>query len=253
MAAQRRCRWNGTREYTGDGLVVKRFTKQALATSRCAIGALLATIALMMRAGSLALAVFLLIGCSATDPGVDGLTRADRSQNPVDAGVSVPGDAAVKTGDAAVKADAAVSVTGFTGAGAFVSNVPATSAAQHHKSKGVGVVPSKSAACLNCHGINGNAPYFLFGGTVYSDVAGTQPAADAEVRVRGGDGSGFLAHSDVDGNFWYAPQMGDKLIFAALTAVRGVSSKVTPMDGAISGADCNGCHSGGGTGAVHYP
>jgi hypothetical protein len=44
---------------------------------------------------------------------------------------------------------------------------------------------------------------WAFGGTLYSDAAGTARVKDAEIRITGPDGNAFAkTFSDVDGNFW---------------------------------------------------
>ena len=184
---------------------------------------------------------------------MDGLTRASRVDPAADAGAGAPDAKADASAVDSAAPDAAPAVNGFSGAGAYASDKPPTTAAQAHKANNVAVTPNKSAACLSCHGPNGNAPLFLFAGSVYQDKAGTTPAVDVEVRVRGNDGAGYSAHSDADGNFWYVQKQGDSIVATAYTGARD-GSKTSLMNGGLAqNVDCNGCHGGGTTDPVHLP
>jgi hypothetical protein len=127
---------------------------------------------------------FLVLACSAADPGVEGLTRGEFSKDggPTQDVVMPPVDGATKdTG--MPKQDAAndtgtTTTTAFTGAGAYASNQPATTAVQHHMANGVGITPGLGVDCLSCHKMGGAGVEFLFGGTVFLDKAGTMPAAN---------------------------------------------------------------------------
>lgn len=143
--------------------------------------------------------------------------------------------------------------TAFTGAGGYTSQKPATSAKSIHQMKGVMTVPGKSVACQSCHGNGGGAPEFLFAGSVFKDQAGTMAAVDVEVRVRGSDAVGYIAHSDDDGNFWFKKGMAN-LAFPANTGARDGQMNLALMNGTIANGDCNDsqCHSGG-QGAIHVP
>ncbi len=194
--------------------------------------------------------------CSAVDPGVDGLTRAqlgiDAAAPPNKDGGPIPPGKDGSVTDSGGQPDTSVATTdAFTGTGAYASQLPANSAVSIHANKGVGVVPGKGVACLSCHGNGGSAPEFLFGGTVFKDKAGTLAAANIELRVRGSDGMGFLSHSDMDGNFWFL-KGASVLATPALTGARN-SATTTLMSGNITDTNCNGCHTGGGTDVVHLP
>jgi hypothetical protein len=140
----------------------------------------------------------------------------------------------------------------FTGAGAYMSGQPATSAKTQHMNNMVGVTPGKDQACLTCHKNGGAGVEFMFGGTIFLDQAGTMPAANYEVRVRGSDGVGYISHSDADGNFWFKKGMAT-LQFPATSGGRNMNATAL-MTGTITTGDCNdgGCH-GGAQGAVHVP
>lgn len=192
--------------------------------------------------------------CSAADPGVDGLTRPGSKY---DGGQSGDGTAPKPDGGAAdsgnqpeAGSDATAAATAFTGAGAYASQQPATSAAMTHSNKGVGVVPDKDAACLSCHKNGGSGTAFLFAGTAFLDKAGTMVAADHEIRVRSSaDGTAYIAHSDADGNFWFKLAIPANF-YPASTGLRD-SAKSSLMTGAINGGDCNSCHNGNGTDVVY--
>lgn len=196
-------------------------------------------------------------GCSAADPGVEGLTRGNRSDGGggggSDSGVKVDGGGSDGGSGADSGTPDSGAPTAFTGAGGYTSQKPATSAKSIHQMKGVGTVPSKSVACQSCHGNGGGAPEFFFAGTIFTDQAGTMPAVDVEVRARGTDGVGYTAHSDDDGNFWFKKGMAT-LAFPCTTGARDGQMNVALMKGTIANGDCNSgaCHAGG-QGAIHLP
>jgi hypothetical protein len=200
---------------------------------------------------------FLVFGCDYADPGVEGLTRG-QFKNDASAEGSVGGDSggpkdgsSDSSGDSG---DSSVASTAFTGAGAFASNKPATSAVMYHNNNGVGVTPGPGVDCLSCHKMGGAGTQFLFAGTICADTACNTPAADKEVRVLGSDGKAFSAHSDDDGNFWYAPGQGEAIAFQAQTGARD-GTNTTLMVGKLSASSCNtgGCHDGNGQAYVHLP
>ncbi len=203
-----------------------------------------------LRVGSaLILAGFVLSACSATNPGVEGLTRplAGGEGGILEGGTGESGaDAAADAGS-----DATAQSNAFTGAGAYASQQPATTAAMFHDNNSVGITPGKGTPCLSCHGNGGNGKEFLFAGTVFQDQAGTMPAADTEVRVRGIDGTAFLSHSDADGNFWFVKGQADNLQFPAQCGGRD-AAQTALMVGTIATGDCNSCHANN-TDATHVP
>ncbi len=202
-------------------------------------------------------ACFLLVACSAQDPGVEGLTRGEFK----DGGSSLDGaksDSGSKDGSADGSTtdggDGSASATAFTGAGAWATGKPATSAVTFHANNSVGVVPGKDQDCLSCHKMAGSGPQFLFAGTIFQDMNGTTPAVDKEVRVRGTDGKAYSTHSDADGNFWYLPAVGESIAFPAQSGARDATN-TSLMVAAITASSCNagGCHDGTTQKYLHLP
>ena len=196
------------------------------------------------------LGVLFALGCSAPDPGVEGLTRQGQKYdgggpNPA-ADSGVPQDSG---GGNDAAPDVVVSQNAFTGAPAYVSQQPATSAKQAHMNKGVGTTPDQNAACLDCHKSGGNGPVFLFAGTAFGDMNATAPAVNKEIRVRTkSNGTGYIAHSDADGNFWFSASVANA--YPALTGIRDMGKQAL-MNGDIADGNCNKCHTGGGTKVVY--
>ncbi len=203
---------------------------------------------------------FLLVGCSAPDPGVEGLTRGEYS---IDGGSTLDGSHASDSGnqdsattDSAMQQDSGTdtgttTTTAFTGAGAYASNKPATSAVMMHMNKGVGITPGLGVDCLSCHKNGGSGAEFLFGGTVFQDKAGTMPAVDTEVRVLGSDNVGYTANSDDDGNYWFK-KVATGIAFPAMSGARDATQTVL-MSGNITVSNCNGCHNKSTTDPLHIP
>ncbi|MBI5537806.1 MAG: hypothetical protein HY898_34090 [Deltaproteobacteria bacterium] len=93
--------------------------------------------------------------------------------------------------------------------------------------------------CLSCHTGQGEAPRWLFAGTIY-DTSGTTPVAHAEVAVK--DPTGFYsAFSGTNGNFW-VPFTGTPVDWAN-AQVRARNSNGEVMMGGVAAAGCNSCHS----------
>jgi hypothetical protein len=190
---------------------------------------------------------------------VEGLTRGqfavDASPEVGPTGDSGPKtDAAKEGGSTDSGTDTGATTTAFTGAGAYASNKPATSAVTYHTNNNVGVTPGPGQDCLSCHKMGGSGPQFLFAGTVCADMACNTRAVDKEVRVRGSDGKAFSAHSDDDGNFWYLPGTGEAISFPANSGARD-GTNTALMTGTIAMGSCNsgGCHDGNTQAYVHLP
>jgi hypothetical protein len=201
-------------------------------------------------------------GCSGADPGVEGLQRAVWDGGPLpatDGGPRPDGGGGGDGGGTDAAADSGpvdAGVNAFTGAPAYASNQPGTSAVQRHMNGGVGTTPGRAANCLNgsgCHGAGAGGREFLFGGTIFADVNGTMPAVNVEVRVRGSDGNGYIANSDANGNFWRLKGM-DTVMYPALTGARNGMNQQSLMNGTIANGACNSntCHGPGGT-VMHVP
>lgn len=198
------------------------------------------------------LAAIFALGCSAADPGVEGLTRQGQKYdgggpNPIaDSGVNPTPDSGTKDSGGG---DSGGGTTAFTGAPAYVSQQPATSAKQQHTNNGVGTVPNQMAKCLDCHKQGGSGAVFLFAGTAFADMNATAPAVNKEIRVRTkSNGTGYIAHSDADGNFWFAAAVANA--YPAQTGIRD-GAKNLNMNGDIADGNCNACHDGGGTKVVY--
>jgi len=188
---------------------------------------------------------------------VEGLTRGQFKQE-AGADTGSTGDGGSKDGSKDGASDTGVdtggTTTAFTGAGAFASNKPATSAVTFHNNNMVGVTPGPGQDCLSCHKMGGSGPVFMFGGTVCADMACNTRAVDKEIRVRGSDGKAYSAHSDNDGNFWYEPGTGEALAFPAMSGARD-GTNTALMVGNLTASSCNtgGCHDGSTQAYVHLP
>jgi len=98
--------------------------------------------------------------------------------------------------------------------------------------------------CLMCHYQGGGGPPFSFGGTLYTDIAGTTPVAGAAIHVIDTMGTDAVVITAANGNFWSY----DLLTFPAV-AFASLCPDVTPMATPIGETDgsCNksGCHTSG--------
>lgn len=84
---------------------------------------------------------------------------------------------------------------------------------------------------------------WAFGGTLYSDAAGTARVANAEVRIAGPDGKEFAkTFSDVDGNFWI--DFVQPVPANSRVGVRTADGKKMNMAGSV-GAGQAGCNQAG--------
>ena len=203
-------------------------------------------------------AVALLAACAATDPGVEGLTRGEFLESgtpPQQQGGSdsrpVSDGAASDSSSTDAGLDVGAQASVFGGDGTYASNLPGTTAATFHMNNAVGVTPGLGVDCLTCHKNGGSGKEFLFGGTVFQDMAGTMPAADTEVRVLGSDNVGYSAHSDTDGNVWFV-KGATGIAFPAQSGVRDGTNTVL-MVNSLSAANCNGCHDNTTQAALHIP
>ncbi len=191
-------------------------------------------------------------GTSSGAPGEDGGTSgADGGASSGDAGTTTQ-DGGVSSADAG--GDAAAGTNAFTGAGAYQNTSGPSSRKGAHNFAGntPSTNPAKQA-CLSCH-VGGDAPKFLFAGTVFADANGQTPAASVEVAVRDGAGNRVIVRTDQDGNFYRKPGAGDPT-FPAQTAARD-GANVRLMTAAIvanGGGDRNACHKTGAAGVIHVP
>ena len=92
--------------------------------------------------------------------------------------------------------------------------------------------------CLSCHTGTGDAPQWLFAGTMH-DSTGAQPMAHVEVAVK--DPGGFYAaFSATNGNFW-VPFTG-KTVDWSNAEIRARDSNGEVMMSGTAAAGCNSCH-----------
>jgi hypothetical protein len=142
-------------------------------------------------------------------------------------------------GSSGVVADPVFGTTAFA-AGMPGSGAPAKAANAAH----AGDASGKNCVVAGCHL---DARPWAFGGTLYSDTAGTARVAGAEIRISGPDGTEWAkTFSDVDGNFWLdAP--GAPMPANSRVGVRTADGKKMNMSGAVGVAQA-GCSQ---TGTCH--
>ena len=130
----------------------------------------------------------------------------------------------------------------FDGAPPYAALLPDARATTMHTNAKVGVIPDLKQKCLTCHGAGGDAPRFLFGGSIYQAKDATAGAVDMEIGVVDSKGKDILVHSDQDGNFW---AMGTQtMTYPAFAAVR-LGATMKPMKRKVTDAtemECNSCH-----------
>lgn len=160
-------------------------------------------------------------------------------------------DALADAADGGAK-DAAVPVTAFTGAGAYVATSGPNTIKGAHPNGGNPV----KLDCLtsNCHGVGGAGPRFAAGGTVFTSAAGATPAAQVEVRLRDGAGTAVSAYTDANGNFFVRAAAAAALVFPVQAGARNAAT-TRPMTASIPNGACNSaaCHGNAATGFVHVP
>jgi len=196
--------------------------------------------------------------CSGPDPGQvtfierprgssGELTSGGTTSGGTDGGGTIEGgtEAGADGGSSGVVADPVFGTTAFA-AGQPGQGAPAKAANGAHNGDSSG----KDCIVAGCH-LN----QWGFGGTLYSDAAGTARVAGAEVRISGPDGKEFQkTFSDVDGNFWIQGT-GTPIPANSRVGVRTADGKKMNMSGSVSvgQAGCNQagtCH-GGGAGKVY--
>jgi hypothetical protein len=196
-----------------------------------------------------------LLGRRANQPGPSGAVAgtepapADETSATADADGGSLAPANNQTSDAGTSAPPPSDP--FTGASAYVAQTgPSTIKGEHPFPGGN---PAKQG-CLQsqCHGVGGEGPRFIAGGSVFKDVAGTSAAAQIEVRIRDANGDARIARTDVNGNFYFLA--GNNVVdFPARTGARD-GATTRNMAGSIANGDCNSstCH-GGTQGVIHVP
>ena len=156
--------------------------------------------------------------------------------------------------DGTVVADAGVNA--FTGAGAFTACTPTKSSITNKHNGPIGSTNPAGRNCLDCHKVGGSAGAYLiaFGGTIYTNGAGTTPVgAGIEVRLRDSAGRTSTACTDSAGTFHEQEAIAPK--FPLQTGARNPATTVLMVGNATGGGcNANGCHSGtGGTMRIHLP
>jgi len=196
-------------------------------------------------------------GCSGADPGqITFIERPRGSSGELSSGGSsgtvMEGgvvDEAGTTTDAGkeggVAGDPVFGTTTFA-AGTAGRGAPAKAANPAHNGDASG------KDCIPCH--TGD---WSFGGTLYSDAAGTARVAGAEIRITGPDGKEYAkTYSDVDGNFWTDTAVGTPIPINSRVAVRSADKKKTMSTSIAAGqsgcSQAGTCHGTGGTAGKVY-
>lgn len=144
------------------------------------------------------------------------------------------GEAGADGGSSGVVGDPVFGTSTFT-LGSPGQGAPAKMANAAHNGDSSG----KDCIVAGCH-LN----QWGFGGTLYTDAAGTARVKDAEVRITGPDGKEFQkTYSDVDGNFWIAG-LGIPIPANSRVGVRTADGKKMEMAGTVSTAQA-GCNQAG--------
>ena len=185
--------------------------------------------------------------CSAPDPGQvtfierprgsgGELSSGGTSNGGVEGGVEggPVNEAGTDGGSSGTAADPVFGTTTFM-LGAPGQGAPAKAANPAHGGDSSG----KNCIVTGCH-----LDQWGFGGTLYTDAAGTARVKDAEIRISRPDGTEFQkTYSDVDGNFWIAG-LGMPIPAGSRVGVRTADGKKMNMAGSI-GPGQAGCSQGG--------
>lgn len=105
--------------------------------------------------------------------------------------------------------------------------------------------------CLSCHNGSGEAPHFVFAGTVYNGSG--SPVAGAEIRVEDSAGNFVSVYSATNGNFY---QRASGTFAAPGHAGARNSSTTNLMISNVTNGGCNSCHCSGAsctTAPIHLP
>jgi hypothetical protein len=194
--------------------------------------------------------------CSGPDPGYVVFSERVKGTDQTSGGIVPPEEAGVVrvAGTTDAGSDAGSSGDPVFGKTTFAAGQagPPVNVAKAANPAHNGDASGKDCIQGGCHL---DARPWAFGGTLYSDAAGTARVAQAEVRVTGPDGKVFAStYSDADGNFWFEAS-GTVLVPPAGSRV-GVrnGTKFLDMNGSISGqTGCSkaaGCHGAASPGKV---
>lgn len=97
--------------------------------------------------------------------------------------------------------------------------------------------------CLTCHGGEGPARLVMsFGGTVYTRLAGKQPAVGATVRVVDAEQRTYETQTNSAGNFWVPARQFEPVFPVNASVTLGQYSRVMRTKMRLDGS-CNACHS----------
>ncbi|MDB4936337.1 MAG: hypothetical protein JWP87_3309 [Labilithrix sp.] len=185
-------------------------------------------------------------------PGTPGAPGAPSTEADPPAPASpgtTPGGGTTPPGSTPAPTPGATNAGAFTGAPPYVamlgpSTIDTSGKGNGHLSFNAAGNPA-GRACLDCHdgAGKGGAPAFALAGTIYTDAAGTKPAARVEIRMVGADGKALSAYTDVNGNFFVRTSAGTTKP-PAIAAARN-ATVVKAMANKISDASCNQCHTTG--------
>src|SRR5690606_30977430 len=104
--------------------------------------------------------------------------------------------------------------------------------------------------CMSCHGKQGPGPRWYVAGTLYADLAGSEPVAGATILVTDADGETRALVTAQNGNFWSPDPVAYPLqVVATSCPDRAEMLTAVPM----GGGSCNksGCHAEGNR--IHLP
>lgn len=194
-------------------------------------------------------------GSSSSSSGASGSSSGASGSSSGASGSSSGASGGLDAGkDGTVVADGGVNA--FTGAGAFTACTPFKSSVTNKHNGPIGSNNPAGRNCLDCHKAGGSANSYriAFGGTIYTNGAGTTPVgAGIEVRLRDSAGRSVSACTDSAGNFHEIEAINPT--FPLQAGARNAGTTVL-MTGNATGGGCNanGCHSGaGGTMRIHLP
>lgn len=151
-----------------------------------------------------------------------------------------------------------------SGSGSDCETINVANAPDGHHTDQTAVTQATAAqGCMSnagCHnaakGLGTGAPEYTYAGTLYKDVAGTQPLAGAAVFFKLG-ATEVKTLSATNGNFWITPGVGG--LDAPTNAMTGTTKasgcpNTHSMVGVLvqGGGDCNSCHKTGGTTTPMY-
>ena len=114
---------------------------------------------------------------------------------------------------------------------------------------GEGSTMLPGADCLSCH-TGGEPGRFTVGGTVFTDLDGTEQASGVTVTIRDANDDVVSLESNRVGNFYSSASFA-----FPITASVGANGATLEMASAVSTAACNSCHQcdGAAGGKLHAP